>query len=361
MINPRVDPWNVYGDWENYDLSVTANVYAGGYEWYNSFMPPFFLLEDVELISEIKKVQDNNGSSIDDILGTTPLGKKYWGMIQNAFSERNMLYTLNRQFDRISNFFKMESRLSNFYNDHVAPEDTVAQIHCSINLMQTYLNPLEAFTTGKRSRYNPIDRLFSGEDEQLTLLRRSPSIESIFIPLAVLKKNRVNNGLEYSSVFNLLKRLLFCSEKDLNFALDYTETKYGYSKYMERSFAEQIIDNSSNKIPLVDDLSMKEKVAYFIQAINGILTWSKYIPLSYEPLRFRYFFEIETLDDFRSLPLVKNKSHLFRETEVSTTSGSEKYAKNIYLMNTLLSSSDKFEEMITMKSMEYWRKLHIPL
>ena len=62
MINPNLNPWNVYGNFDKPDMSTTANVYADNHEWYNSYMPPFFLLKDKKIIKQIRLELDNGNS-----------------------------------------------------------------------------------------------------------------------------------------------------------------------------------------------------------------------------------------------------------------------------------------------------------
>jgi len=49
MINPNLNPWNIYNNQTSPDLSTQGNVIVDSLEWYNSYMPFFFEIKDASM------------------------------------------------------------------------------------------------------------------------------------------------------------------------------------------------------------------------------------------------------------------------------------------------------------------------
>ncbi|MFZ2153150.1 MAG: hypothetical protein WAV41_03780 [Microgenomates group bacterium] len=314
MINPRLNPWNIYGNFSNPDPSITANVYANGHEWYNSYMPPFFLLKDKQQIANIRKKLD----------------KEYIQYISTIFSPKNRLKTIKLQYYRIKKFFSLSKKLIPEFEKIDDLQKLNQLLYKSINLMQTYLNPLEAIVTGKRSLYNPIPHIFKNQHTQIESLKKSPSLETIFIPMSIIFTHRKTFSIEYKKVFKYLTSTLFCTSRDLQFAFKYVEKTYHYSHFMELFDAQHVVKQNYHKILHLSELTPTQEFVHHLQTISGILTWSKYIPISYKPLHFRYFCEIETYSILLNTPEVKASEFLKKELSIKSNSGSEKFAKTIF-------------------------------
>ncbi len=331
LLNPRVTPWNVYGDNTNWNKGDNNNVIINKHEWFNSFMPPFFNKKDIEDIFWLKKKIDE-GLSIESILNSK-YGKSYLDRSYSYFSLNRVEETITELRQRIKNYFYAETKLLR-YEDYISTEmQLLAYAFVALNLCQAHIDPVEALVTRKSSAYfDYLKLLFKNKQEQAFLLSKSFSLESIIIPLSVLMENK-NLSKKTSIVFEYVTKLLFCNSENLLFSLNKINEKFSCSQYMSLKEAQLIVDKNYQKLKKINGLSFKEKLAFQIQIMCGVITWSKYIPSSIAPLQFRFSSINEIVERLANCKKIKKHLQIKKSFELDSNSGSEKFGIVAFILN----------------------------
>lgn len=365
LINSSMLPWNIYGDLESPNPKVPLNVMALGKEWYNSFMPPFFDFSDLDLILSIKNRIDS-GYSFNTILESEDLGKEYLSYLDSLFSSDCRSKTIKNLSERVSFYFNnLEPMLVRLEPDE--KEDSylikmLSFLYVSINMMQLFMDPVEAFTVGKDfCSINIRNKVFGDEKKILSLLEKSIPIELVFIPLAVAKdKNYLFS--EYEEVFNYTCAAMKCTSEELDYGLQFAESMYKYTEYFSLDDASSILRKVDKKIEALELASEEELLINEIQLLNGCMTWSKYIPLQQEPLRFRYYTTNSILDKVLLSESLFALGYIATgDLETTTISGAEKQGKIICLLNTIFSKDKALKNKILKEALSVLENLNMYL
>jgi len=345
IINESLYPWNAYGNINSPDLKTPLNVIIKGKEWYNSYMPPFFDLDlqGIQLIKEIKTFIDS-GTDFKKIFYNEDLGKKYLLYIKNILSSENKVKTIDSLFQRVSDYFNVvEKYLVSIEVPDFSAEfkvDVLIYLYIALNMMQLYMDPVEAFITGKSMQGVKLkDSLFKSKEHEALLLEKCVPLDIAFIPLAVLfnlKNYSKKDDEAFTTVFDYMASALFCTSAELEFGLENANKEYNYSHYLSVEDAQKIVDSVNAKIIALDSSNRDLMLLNKIQLLNSCMTWSKYIPLQLEPLRFRYYSTNNILLKIKQEEWIYNFYSIEEDAlDTVSNSGAEKQGKLFFLLNSI--------------------------
>lgn len=353
MINPDLDPWNIFNDSNNPRLGVSGNVIVSGKEWYNAYMPCFFELQDVEIVTRLKKEIDDHNSNPRLIVDSDAY-REYLSLINNYFSEEKYKQIVSSLKSRVNNYFNcIESKLflSNIGFDNEI--SLLGFVLAGLNLMQEYMDPVETLTTLKTST---VLKLLDSELKSvsnLEIVDRFPSSEVAYIPMVVL----INGGYKGESlndVFNYYQELFEIDKDTLLESAEYSNNLYDYSKYMSLSTAKKINDSTAKKINSLKVVKREEEIMYHFQQLNGIMTWSKYILLGKSNKWRRYDSTNNILQELKKMDFIRNDDDLNQLLVPKTVSGSEKQGLLIFLLKKISLENKEMYLQIKEKAVDYF-------
>lgn len=113
------------------------------------------------------------------------------------------------------------------------------------------------------------------------------TVESSFIPLSVLYTFKHMDD-DYYKVHDHVSKILFCTHQQLDVGLRNVDTIFNCSKYMNKETANLLVKKNSSNIPKTGLISGDMKISSMVRDLNGIITWSKYLPLSDRSTALRF-------------------------------------------------------------------------
>jgi len=353
MLNPELKPWNIFNRLNSPVLGITGNVLVDNTEWYNSFMPCFFNLSDVEIVNKLKQLIDDNGSEPASVTNST-IYKEYLTLIEGYSEKVRFRQIVDSLKTRVNKYFnKVESKLFLADIEENNITSLLGFVLAGLNLMQEYMDPVETLTSLKSSEvFTTLDNKLK-DLGKLEILNKTPSSEAAYIPMVVLLENKYKSD-SLNEIVMYFRDLFEITEESLLESAEFSNNFFKYTKYMSIDVAKKVIDRVANKIYNLENLSPDELAIYKLQQINGIMTWSKYILLNKSKTRRRYDSTNNILYDIKKLDFIRRNKKMNSVLTPKTISGSEKQALLIYLLNDIKRNNLEMFGEIKAKSIEYY-------
>ncbi|OGD81330.1 hypothetical protein A2572_02305 [Candidatus Collierbacteria bacterium RIFOXYD1_FULL_40_9] len=353
MLNPDLRPWNLFNKQNQPVMGISGNVLVGEKEWYNSFMPCFFESRDINLAKKLKDEIDINNSD-PSLLVKTEAYREYYEVLRKYEDEREMFRMASGLKERVNHYFNVVERsLFSVWEQSIDDVSLLGFVLAGLNLMQEHMDPIETFTTRKRSVLlkAPGEKLRCLND--LSVLDKTPSSEVAYIPMVVLTQKGIeNDNLKrvkkyYSNLFDVNLDVLLESA-------EYSDNLYQYTSYMSTGLAQKLIDKTADKLHGVDKLTDTERITFFIQEINGIMTWSKNLLLHKSAKERRYDSTNNILSLVKQTKFVSSHKEISAMLQPVTISGSEKQALLIYTLNRVREIDQNMFGEIKYKAVKYY-------
>lgn len=352
MLNFDLKPWNIFNDFEEPELGISGNVLLEGNEWYNSYMPFFFKLSDFDVALRLKETIDRFGSSPKLVKGSDAYFE-YLRMLE-GYSNKEIFFKIVLSLkSRVNNYFNVIEK--NLFDINLDDGDVslYAFVLAGLNLMQEYMDPVEALTTLKESLNLPTLREKFSSLGNMEILNKTPSSEVAYIPMVVLIV--LANQSEPLKIVRKYYEDLFEVETEILLeSAIYANEKYSYTKFMKIETAKKLVDKTAAKIEILPSLSTDEMIVYKLQELNGIMTWSKNLLTNKSKNFRRYDSTNNILTVIKKTEFVKKNERLAGYLIPNTISGSEKQAMLIYLLRKLKLADPMMYDQVKIKAMEYY-------
>ena len=334
-INTGLLPWNYSCNHLDPDLKLSGNVYIDNREWYNSFLPPFFLPEDIgELVLLRQRTDSGREADTNRLLEKN---KQY-------FVPEKVLETLIRLTGQLNAFYDLERDIWMVVDPNSGLSSLLGAVHFSINLSGMYFFPIDGLVTRKRTIGQLLDPVVA-EEAQAEVAKSTFSADSVMMPMAVMLDTDFCSGSDYLRTASRLCQILHCSPSELESSLCFLNRKFNCKRYMSTEIARKIIIRNIDKIHQEDKLKPEEKLALLLQNLSASITWSKYIPVSSGRGWFRNHLWTGILTSLLDMPEVQNVG-LTEKLKVTGTSGSEKYGKLIFLLRYFMDRNPNMKTKI---------------
>lgn len=358
IINKNLSPWNVYGHINYPDLKTPLNVIAGNKEYYNSYMPPFFDFDGISLITELKNLIDS-GVEFTNIIENETCGKKYLKYLKNILADENISKTVEKLNKRVSDYFNVVEKglitIEPQKKTYAHKTETLSYIYIALNMMQLFMDPVEAFIVGKHV-YN-LDfknNIFEYGRKSTELLEKCVPLDIAFLPLAFLFNTNENVLVEdkvVKTVFDYMRNALFCTQKELTIGLKYADSKYNCSEYLTDVDVRKILNTVYERILNLNGCGEDVLMINMLQLLNSCMTWSKYIPLQLEPLRFRYYTTNQILLNIKQQEWVNDMPYInISDLDTVSISGAEKQGKLFFLLESIFTYDQDLKDKVIQKA-----------
>lgn len=353
MLNIDLKPWNIFNNFDKPELGISGNVLIFGKEWYNSYMPFYFDLLDIDLVSKIRSEIDQFNSN-PTLLKSSDIYTEYLRMLESYSNKEKFTEIVFSLKGRINNYFNVIER--NLFNVNFGDSDIslYAFVLSGLNLMQEYMDPVESLTTLKESRVFPTLKERFLNLGNLEVLGKTPSSEVAYIPMVVL----IELG-NHSDSLNIVRKyyegLFEIDAETLLESAHYVNQRYNYTKYMKMETAKNLIDKTVAKIEILSSLSNEEMIVHKLQELNGIMTWSKNLLTNKDKNFRRYDSTNNILSLVKETEFVKKNERLVEYLTPKTNSGSEKQGMLICLLRKLKLADSVMYDQVKTKAMEYYK------
>lgn len=355
MINPFLNPWNIYGSLDKPNPSLYGSEIINGHEYYISFMPPLFFLEYKQTYAKI--LEEMSANSLDfNTVHTEMVGCSYTSQFPLWFSNKKIGDTTDSMYNSIHAFFDIEKRILEDINPlHLSHLQLLGLLHCVLNALQIYIHPIESFSTGKVSPYNPFFSVFKNEKILIQYQSISPLIESLFIPMSLLTKHHYVKSKNYKKLMDLMASTIGTDKNSLAYSFNKARQQYGYEKYMDTTIAIEVCTKIAKKCTEIRKGSNINKIISRLLNLNGLLTWSKFIYYS-DSLKMKRFDTFHIWYPY--IVAAALKEYPFNPAELQTygLSTTEKEAKIVYMLKTISKNSKKKMEIILGYSYDFESK-----
>lgn len=324
--NKNILPWNYYSNHFKPDPKIAGNIYIDGKEWFNSFLPPFFTAIMADQMLLIKDgVDKGNGFNYS----------KHLSLVGDLFTEKNILSTLLGLKKQLTDFIELDIKLTNTLRKESNLNELLATIHLGINLADELFFPLEGLVTRKRPQYDFICQSIS-EDHQAEIALKTFNIDSVMLPLAVAANQDAN--AEVKKACMKVCKLMFCTEPELDQTLKFLEKTFRCKKFMPLPLALNIIEENVAKIDTENSLDEIDRAACILNELIGMITWSKYFPISLNNSKHRNYTWTDIVKD------------VGLESSLVGSSGSEKHGRLIYFLGKNFNKDNKIKKEILLRS-----------